>query len=239
MSVEEKLPTVPKDPSGKSYSRAAGLPRTVYQKRIGSTKYIDIFDLSQYPERAFIGIAVHNVSTVGKLHIAIGDDFTEDLCFVVTADTFLAIDGQLFGYRIVDAHSGVRGKKIRAKLDTISGILSTGSLAFVAEPADGTTVVINGTTFEFSSDASAAPGRIKVALTGILANTLAALAVAINSNVQEVTAAATATDINLTSNLGGEDGDDITLSAGTSGATASGATLSGGSGGDMPIFTIW
>jgi hypothetical protein len=230
---------IPKDAQGAAFHRAMGVPRCSRTKILGSaTKFIDIFDLTG--DRVYTGISIQNPSTTARILIAIGEEFDEEVCIDVPPLGLYAFDNQSFG-GMYDASSGLaRQDKVRAKLDTLVGVLASGTIAYVNNPSDGQTVVINGRTYEFSSDSSAQSGRIYVPI-GVSANdSFDNLADKIEDNDQALSAAASAGTLTLTSNLGGTDGNAITMVNGSLvGATFSGGTLAGGSGGVTPIIHIW
>ncbi len=227
---------IPTDARGNPFDRAQDLPIVCDDKILGSaTKYADIFDLNQYPDRAFIGILVRNPSASESIQIAIGDEFTTAKCIVVSPNSYFALDDQFFG-------SPAGHNRLRAKLDVASGTLASGTFSYAAtQPANGNTVVINGTTYEFSSDASAAPGNIYVQIGASADASWTNLMNAVNATDQAVTASInTGTDVlTITSNYGGSTGNAIGISTAIGGVTVSGANLAGGVGGVLPVFHIW
>jgi hypothetical protein len=235
---------VPTDNKGNAVDRAMGLPVVCDSIYLGSaTKYADIFDLSDYPQRAFTGLHVRNPDAGLSIHIAIGDNFETDKCLSIPPSSNFILDEQLFG----DTSGHV---KFRAKLSGTSGTLASGTYNYdntgaPTNPADGDTVTINGTVFEFSSDMSAVVGRVKVDIKATADLTWTELVSVVNANEQSVTLSIdTATNIvTVTSNYGGTTGNAITIvaSAGLTGAgvVVSAATLAGGANGVLPTFHIW
>lgn len=230
---------LPKDAQGQAINRSMGVPRVCRDRILGSaTKFIDLFELDG--DRVYHGIAIENRSTTARLLIAIGEEFVQTPCIDVPPLGLFVFDHQSFGGAFDVTTSMARHDRVRGRLSVASGVLATGTIAYVNNPSDGHTVVINGITYEFSSDASAQSGRVYVAIGATADDSFENLADAIEDNDQDLSAAAAAGTLTLTSNLGGTDGNAITMVNGSLvGATFSGGTLSGGSGGETPIIHIW
>jgi hypothetical protein len=229
--------TIPVDGNSRPIERAMGVP-VVQDSRVlvSNSKYVDMFVLSG--KRVYRGISVYNPG-LAALYVAIGGPFANTKCISVPATSTLTFDEQSFG-AIGDLSQGIEAStNIRAMLGTASGVAATGTITFSVNMTDQKTVVINGFTYEFSSDASPIPGNTFVPIGATLAITLASLVTVINSTDQAITASATATVLTLTSNLGGTEANNIALGAGSSGATVSGAILSGATGGVTPTIHIW
>jgi hypothetical protein len=236
---------LPKDDSGNVINRAMGTPVVEYQKYLSSaTKFADIFDLTStaLANRVFCGIAIRNPSATVSILIAIGDNDASSACIVVPPSTFIAFDNQSFGniFDEVDAAKSI-AKKVRARLDTLTGTLASGTIIYAGQPTNGQYLEVNGTEYEFTSDASAETGRVAVTIGASADLTYTALVTAINNNDFNVTASInTGTDtVTITANIGGTTGNAITIADGDTGATFSGATLASGAGGVLPQIHIW
>lgn len=236
MNVNAKLP---QDANNNAFNRAMGIPICCRSKILGSSSYFrDMIDLPV--GRVFNGISVENQSNATRIHIAIGDDFASSICVDVMAYGLTSFDAQTFGAFEDESATIQMSTKVRAKLSVDSGVLATANLAFAGQPLDAEYCDINGITYEFSSDQSASPGRIKVVIGASLAATIVNFAAAVNGSDPNVIAVPAAAQLDLTSAFGGTDGNAMTLSAGTvTNITASGANFSGGSGGVTPIIHIW
>lgn len=236
MNVNAKLP---QDANNNAFNRAMGIPLCCRSKILGSATYFrDMIDLPV--GRVFNGFSIENPSSTSRIHVAIGDDFADDICVDLMPNGLMSFDAQTFGAFEDESATIQMSTKVRAKLGIASGVLAIADMAFAGQPADAEYCDINGITYEFSSDQSVAPGRIKVAVGASLAATIINFAAAVNSNDPNVIAVPAATQLDLTSAFGGTDGNAMTLSAGTvTNITASGATFAGGSGGVTPIIHIW
>lgn len=247
--MADRVGLIPRDAENAPFNRAMGLPVVSDSIILGSAvKYVDIFDLSSYGDRCFIGLMIDNPSSTLQIQVAVGDDFSTTKVITCGANKLIALDELSFGYGFAD-QDGARSKKFRAKLSGASGTLATGSIDYSGggtpiQPTDGMTVTINGTVYEFSSDTSAKPGRTIVTIGANADASWTNFKNKVNLTEQAVTLTIdTATDVvTITSNYGGAsaiayaDGGD---SGTVTGATFAGATTSGGSGGVTPIITIW
>ncbi len=231
-------PKLPQDANNNPYNRSMGIPICCNNKIVGSAAAFR--DMIVFPQgRVFFGIMVENPSSTARLEIAIGDDFADQICMSLLPQGLVTFDNQTFG-AYTDEDNGAIQTKLRAKLSTGAGTLASGTLTYVSNPTDGQTLVINGITYEWSSDGSTVPGRARVPIGGTASGSYGNLQVAIMNYDPNLTAVNGSGVITITSNFGGTDGNTIGLSAGTTtGATASGATLTGGSGGVTPIIHIW
>lgn len=236
MNVNAKLP---QDANNNAFNRAMGIPLCCRNKILGSGSYFrDMIDLPV--GRVFNGFSIENPSSTIRIQLAIGDDFADDICVDLMPNGLMSFDNQTFGAFEDESATIQVSTKVRAKLSANSGVLATANMAFAGQPGDGETCEIDGVTYEFSSDQSAEPGRIKVVIGASLAATIINFAAAVNGNDPNVIASPAATQLDLTSAFGGTDGNAMTLDAGTvSNITASGANFSGGSGGITPIIHIW
>ena len=216
-----------------------GIPTCCNNKILGSAnEFRDIFN---FPEsRVFTGIMIENPSTTVRVQVAIGTDFAEDTCIDLLPGGLVTFDGQTFG-SFADETAGFQmATKLRAKLSTAVGSLASGTLTFSGQPSDGQILTINGIVYEWSDDASSAPGRVRVEIGATANDSYTNLSTAIANNDPNLTAMLVGSVVTLTSNFGGTDGNAMTLSVGTtSNVIASGATFAGGSGGVTPIFHIW
>lgn len=234
----------PKDADGKIINRAMGAPIVADNINISqSAKYVDIFNLSSYAHRVFHGISVFNPSPTFYVQVAIGGEFDTTKNITVPPNCMLAFDNQSFGSALYDETLAKKCTRVRAKIDGNTGILSSATISYAAtQPLDQDTVIINGTTYEFSSDKSAAPGNVKVDI-GVSADaTFTNLVSVVNANDQGVTLTidTTADIVTVTSNYGGTYGDGTQVAAGVgmAGIVFSGNTT-GGAGGVVPVFHIW
>jgi hypothetical protein len=113
------------------------------------------------------------------------------------------------------------------------GTKATGTLTFVAQPANNSTIVLNGKTITFK-DAGAVAANLEVLIGANLGATLTALKNLLEASTDPALAQATytasATVLTVTHNDYSDEGNAYTLSNGTqaANATASGATLAGG-----------
>ncbi len=237
---------LPLDANNHAVHRAMGLPSLQdAQVLVSATKFIDIFDLSSavHLGRAFTGIAVSNPSPSTTVEVAFGASFAATKQIVVGAQQFLVFDDMLFGPETQDESTGVTTVKVRAKLGTLQGVQSTGTIGYAAaNPTDGMSVVINGVVYEFSGDKSAAVANVKVDIAATADLTYTNLVSVVNATEQAVTASVnTGTDVFTLTSVGGGTASLITIADGAvpTGATFSGATLTGWSGGVTPIFHIW
>jgi hypothetical protein len=235
-NVNAKLP---QDANNSPFNRAMGIPLCCRSKILGSGTYFR--DMIDFPVgRVFNGMMVENPSTTLRIQIAIGDDFADDICIDLLPNGLVTFDAQTFGAFEDEAASIQMATKLRAKLSGNSGVLATANFAFSGQPLNSEYVVLNGVTYEFSSDMSVTVGRIKVDIGAALSNTMTNFAAAVNSSDPNIVAVAAAAQTDFTSIFGGTDGNAMAINAGTaSTATASGATFSGGSGGVTPIIHIW
>jgi len=241
------IQVLPKDSSGNSFNRAMGVPLVSDSTILGSaTKYVDIFDISQYPGRVFHGIMIENPSGVARVELGFTDAFGTDKSISIGPQALFTFDQQTFGSGFNDKSIAKEVTRIRAKLSLAVGVLATGTIDYSisGQPVNAMTVEINGTVYEFAGDASADPGRVRVDI-GVDADaSYTNLINAINAFDQSVTASIdTGLDVvTITSNYGGTMGNAIAINDGgvnPTGATFSGATLAGGSGGVTPIIHIW
>ena len=237
---------IPKDASGVAFDRAMGIPIVKDSIILGSaTKWVDIFDISAYSNRAFIGMMIYNPSATLDLKLALTDAFGTDHCITAKPQQLMVFDDLSFGPGFSDIALAKAVSKIRGILSSASGTLASMTITYAASPANGKCVKLNGIVYEFSSDQSVAPGRIKVNIGVSADDTWTNLVTAVNATDQSLTLTIdTGTNVvTVTSNYGGNsliptvDGDEG--GANTTGETFSGATTSGGSGGVTPTIHIW
>jgi hypothetical protein len=142
-------------------------------------------------------------------------------------DVVVPLDLRNFGYWL---------KLLMGAPTTTQGVAATGNIAFSAQPANNSTITINGTVFTFVTDTPADADEIKIGAT--LAETLANAVLALNASTDAnaddasyvVNLAGTA--ILITHKTIGTAGNSFTLAASSvpaSNGTPSGAALSGGS----------
>jgi hypothetical protein len=127
-----------------------------------------------------------------------------------------------------------------ATLTTVGGAVATGSITIATNPSSNDTIVVNGKTITFKTQATVDG---EVTLGANAAGTAAALAAALNASNDPAVAAATyaasgavvsvtfgSALVSGTAGMKGVEGNGFTLGAGTAGSkvTLSGATLSGG-----------
>lgn len=238
---------IPRDANGQSVSRAQGLPLVRDEIWLGSEKYVDIFNLEgdKFKNRAFIGIAIENPSASNEIWIAMGGPWEDEKDIVVTRSQLLAFDNLTYGPTVADfVHSGLKVTRIRARLANATGTLATGEIVYSANPTNGMLVEVGEFEFEFSDDASAAPGRVRVDIGADADESWTNFVSVVNQTEQAVTASIdTGTDtVLITSNYGGVTGNGFKVKDGSNptGATFPvGDELSGGEGGVAPIFHIW
>lgn len=242
---------IPKDASGVAFERAMAVPIVKDSIVLGSSsKWVDIYDLTAWAYRAFIGISIYNPDNTKKIKVALTDEFGTDHCITVQESGMFTLDNQSFGPGFSDESLGKAITRIRAKLSADSGTFSSMTIDYdnggaPIQPTNGMCVKINGIVYEFSDDASVAPGRQKVVIGANADASWTALKDKINAVEQSVTVTIdTGTNIlTVTSNYGGAsaiatlDGDEA--AANTTGAVFSGAATSGGANGITPIFHIW
>jgi len=115
---------------------------------------------------------------------------------------------------------------------------ATGSITFTANPAPGTTMVLNGTTWTFVS-ALTTGNQILIGATlgATLASAVSALQASTDANTKKFIYLAFSNVLLLTAATGGSAGNALTISTTVSGATASGTTLSGGP--PRPPIYLW
>ena len=119
-----------------------------------------------------------------------------------------------------------------ATLTQVGGVKASGTWTPGANPTNGQTVVIGGTTITLKTAGTAVNIKNECDLGANTAATLTNLVAMINAstdiNLAKVTASATATVLTVTFDLFGTEGNTYTLAVGTAGGTVSGATLAGG-----------
>ncbi len=119
--------------------------------------------------------------------------------------------------------------RLAAVSDSVTSVSASGSISFAANPADGTTIVINGVTFTFEdTPALATDIQRGVSLTETMANIAETLNASSNTSVNIATYSVVTSTLNVDFDLAGTSGNSFLLGAGTSGATPSGANLTGG-----------
>jgi biotin carboxyl carrier protein len=114
-------------------------------------------------------------------------------------------------------------------LGSMPTLPATGTITFATNPAAGTVVVLNGTTWTFvSSSPTGDQLLIGSTLAATLTAAVSALQASTDTNTKKFVFSASSTVLTLTAATGGTGGNSLTISTTVSGATASGPTLSGG-----------
>lgn len=155
------------------------------------------------------------------------DDPVDDVV-TNTGDLTVPVDMRAFGFWL---------KLMYGEPETDPADGATGSIAFSAQPANNSTVTVNGVAWTFKT-AGAAGNQVNIGAD--LAATMTALATALNASadagVAAATYTATATTIAIAHDALGPGGNAFTLAAGVgSNATPSGAHLAGGT--NAHVFT--
>lgn len=232
----------PVDARGQLISRAMGLPvlRDVVTL-VSATTFVDIYDLAKFhPTRAFTSLAIRNPSASSTIELSFGEDFASTRHLVCGTQEFFVLDNLMFGPLVIDESTGLHTNKIRARLGTAQGTAATGTISYVANPADGMKCTVDGKVLEFSNDASKQPTSdylVVIAATADL--TWANFAATVTANIQSVQAVQAPGVVTITSVAGGALANAIAIADVSTGATFSGATLLGATGGVRPVFHIW
>jgi hypothetical protein len=151
----------------------------------------------------------------------------------VTSSKLLSILGNFGGdgYTVADTITLAGGTFSAAAVVTVAAVKSvkaTGTITFIANPSNGDTIDLDGTTWTFVT-ALAAPMQTQIQ--GSLAATLSQLAIDLNAsadaNVSQATYTVDTTVLYVEFDVAGVGGNAFTLAASV--ATPSGATLAGGS----------
>jgi hypothetical protein len=115
---------------------------------------------------------------------------------------------------------------------TAAAVAATGKITFSAQPAANSTITLGGVAWTFvASGATGNQTNIGVNLAATLTSLASNLNASANTTIDDVTYAATATELTMTHDTLGHAGNAFTLAASTSPAsngTVSGATLTGG-----------
>lgn len=233
MNINAKLP---QDANNNPFNRAMGVPICCNDKIVGSHNFFrDMINFD--PGRVFNGIMIENPSNTARLQIAIGGDFADQICIDLMPQGLVTFDQQTFG-SFQDESAGVpMTTKLRAKLSTPIGVLATADITYSGQPVNGETFVMNGITYEFSSDASVQPGRIKVDIGASADDTYDNAVDAVNESDPNVYADRTGPVVTMQSQFGGTDGNSMSITGSITDATIN--NFSGGSGGVTPVIHIW
>lgn len=232
-NVNAKLP---QDANNNPFNRAMGIPLCCNNKIVGSPDYFR--DMIDFPVgRVFNGIMIENTSSSARLQIAIGDDFANQVCMDILPQGLVTFDQQTFGSFQDESADIAMSTKLRAKLSVLAGVLATGDITYSGQPTNGESFTMNGIVYEFSSDASVVPGRIKIDIGGSANATYDNLVTVVNDSDPNVVAVRALTVVTFTSSYGGTDGNAMTLTGSVTNAVLTG--FSGGSGGVTPIIHIW
>lgn len=255
MSTDALYPT---DEHGNALIRSMGLPAVTDSIPLGGANYVDLFDLSSYGDRVFIGCSIINPDASNAIYIAMGNDFCGSANKVLSCpkNTSVTFDSLTFGYGIVDQITGVKAKKVRAILSATTGVLATGTFTYSGSgnPTNGQGVTINGVVYGFYTNTNA-PGVsvVPVAIGASAATTWGNLLTVLNNRTagnqinginygeQAVVATNGSSILTLTAAYPGAFGQ-VTIADGGTGVTSTGATvaaLSSGSGGTIPTIHIW
>lgn len=235
--------SMPKDSSGRVIARAMGVPILVENKVLGSTNWVDIVNLEDYPNRVFIGLALINPDSTVKVYLSFSNPGETDEASVVALEAAnITMDLLTYGVAVDDVTRGDKCTRIRAKLDGNVGTPASATITYAGNPTDGQTITIGTQVYEFVDDASTSNNSyVGVAIGGSADTTWQTFVTAVNETDQAVTLTInTGTNvITVTSNYGGTSGDGYVVADGTTGATVSG-NLAGGIGtGVTPILMIW
>lgn len=233
MNINAKLP---QDANNNTFNRAMGVPICCNDKIVSSANYFrDMIDLPL--GRVFNGIMIENPSNVSRLQIAIGDDFADTVCIDLLPQGLVTFDQQTFG-AFQDEDAGIpMSTKLRAKLSALEGVLATADITYSGQPANGETFTMNSIVYEFSSDASVTPGRIKIDIGASADDTYDNLVTVVNQTDPNVYASRALTVVTLESQFGGTDGNAMSITGSITNGVIS--NFSGGSGGVTPIIHIW
>jgi hypothetical protein len=255
MSLPVLFPT---DDHGNALIRAMGLPIPTDAIPLGGTNYVDLYDLSQFGDRVFIGLSIVNPDASNAIYISMGADFcgTANKVISVPKNSQFTFDEQTFGFGITDQESGVRVKKIRALLSATTGTLSAGSFGYgtSGNPTNGMGVTINGRVYGFYTNTNS-PGLnvVPVAIAGTAALTWGNLLTVLNNRTpgaqvnginygeQAVVATNSANTLTLTAAYPGAFGQ-VPIADGGTGVTNTTATvtaMTGGAAGTIPTMHIW
>lgn len=227
---------LPQDANNNPFNRAMGIPIVCNNKKLTAAAYFR--DMIEFPVgRVFNGIMVENPSNVSRLQIAIGDDFANQICIDLLPQGLVTFDGQTFGAFQDESAAIEMSTKLRAKLSTIEGVLAQADITYSGQPANGETFVMNGVTYEFASDASVVPGRIKIDIGASADLTYDNAATVLNQTDPNVYVERLINVLTITSTYGGSDGNAMTLSGSITNAAIT--SFAGGSGGVTPIIHIW
>jgi len=137
-------------------------------------------------------------------------------------------NGNFVGFEIYNGGSGYSNS------DTISiltgGVAATGTYTFVGNPADNSTIILNGVTWTFKTTVgSSAQTKIGANLAATINQLSADLNASTNASLTGASySITTGTVLNILYKSFGTAGNSYTLAAGTYGGAISGATLSGG-----------
>jgi hypothetical protein len=246
-SASQKM-QIPVDANSNPLNRSMGIPLTVVRKLTSSTQWCDVFDLSDYGPRVFIGLMAQNPSATLKVQLSFDEEPVgdEEAAITVLSQGTIAVDNLTFGPGVNDFTYGTRVMRLRGRLlGGSTGTLSSATITYSGtNVTDGMQVQINGTTYEFSADLSAAGGVIAVALGANADASWTALAAAVNAQDGNVYCTLnTGTNVfTVSATKGGTDGDGVVVADGAGGA-ATGATFSGnttgGAGGVELTINIW
>jgi hypothetical protein len=166
-SASQKM-QIPVDANSNPLNRSMGIPLTVVRKLTSSTQWCDVFDLSDYGPRVFIGLMAQNPSATLKVQLSFDEEPVgdEEAAITVLSQGTIAVDNLTFGPGVNDFTYGTRVMRLRGRLlGGSTGTLSSATITYSGtNVTDGMQVQINGTTYEFSADLSAAGGVIAVAL---------------------------------------------------------------------------
>jgi hypothetical protein len=238
--------TQPVDSRGNVIRRSMGAPKVIDSLvLVSATNYVDVFDLSgpAFKNRVFTGMSIKNLSANSNIEVAFGEDFASVKNVVCGTAEYLVLDDLMFGPSVRDEDTQQETLKVRAKLSVASGNGASGTITYVANPANENRVEINGIIYEFSNDASSSPtlSDYLVAIGATADDSWNNLVLKINEVDQAIRASFAVGTVTITSVAGGAAANAITIADGVSptGATFSGATLSGALGGVTPVFHIW
>lgn len=223
--------------------RSMGAPRCTPENfKMGTTEFVDLFDLRDDKDRTYMGISVENPSSASDLILCFGEAFSARRQVVVPPQKSITLDNLTFGVGARDNEFDESLTHVRCKLTIAEGTPSTATVDYSGSgnPANGNTISVGSTIYEFSSDDSADPGRVYVELGATSDDSWTNFINKLNSTDQAVSGSIdTGLDIvTIDSKYGGDYLDGYAITDGGTGAVISG-NLAGGTGGVSIIGHIW
>lgn len=242
--MSDRKMRLPLDGNGHPINRAMGVPVLVDSIQIGTSRWVDLMDLSGQGDRVFTGLAIINPSSVAKLYLSFDDVIGSEIKSIVAQTSgSITLDNLSFGPGIRDDFSGKECQRIRALLSATAGVSGSATINYTGiTPTDGMLVNIGDLIYEFSSDKSPASGHIAVDIGASADASWTNFVTVVNANDQAslLTINAGTKIVTVTSNYVGSYSDGYTVADGSvpTGAVFSGNTA-GGSGGITPTLMVW